>query len=615
MRTLTLSFAIAALCAPLVAQESPPLAAQEPAPAAQATVELLDYATLTARLRAIAAAHPERCSLAPIGRSRANRDLWCLRVGEAPAERAKPAMLVVANLEGPELFSSSIALAIAERAASASDDAAKGFLANTTLYVVPRLDVDAAEARFAKPLVEVLASGHGVDDDRDGRAAEDPPSDVDGDGLVTSMRELDPEGEWIEDPSDPRALVKADREKGERGKYKVYVEGRDLDHDERVAEDAPADAWLNANFPFGWKEHDPHAGLFATDEPGARALCDFVLEHRDLALVMTLGGYDDLVEGPKRAKGGDGLPTGWIEGDANLLAELGKRYGDATGNKAKGTRGDAGSFQGWAYHHRGLWVLAANPWDLPLEPPKAESAGKDGGHGADGPGEKSGEKPGETRGDQRGEKSDEQGAGEPGDAKGATARKPDAKQDEPSREPSDDAKRLKWIDATGESSRFVAWRKFAHPELGEVEIGGFAPYARVEPPPKERAELARKHGDFVLSLGAALPRVAIAELTAKDLGSNVWEVRAALENPAFLPLSSASARRNDAMRPARATLELGDGDTLLAGSRRELVRELAGSGGRRELRWLVRTREPRALALEVDTDNAGLARRNVEVAP
>ena len=63
-------------------------------------------------------------------------------------------------------------------------------------------------------------------------------------------------------------------------------------HDEAVAEDPPADTWLNSNFPYGWKEHDAHAGLFATDEPGARALCDFVLEHRDIAAVVTLGGYD-----------------------------------------------------------------------------------------------------------------------------------------------------------------------------------------------------------------------------------------------------------------------------------------------------------------------------------
>lgn len=574
--SLTLLVA-SALCA--LASPSAPLQAADAQPSADA-FEPLDHARLTERLRTLAASHEERCELAPLGRSRAGREIWYLRVGAKPAERARPAVLVVANLEGPELFSSSIALALAERAARAEDDAAKAFLANTTLFVVPRLDVDAAEARFARPLAEGLASGRGVDDDRDGREGEDPPADVDGDGRITMLRVLDAEGEWIEDPNDARALVRAERTKGERGRFKLWPEGRDLDHDERVAEDAPQDAWVNANFPQGWKEHDPHAGLFATDEPGARALCDFVLAHPEIAAVVTLGGIDDLVEKPALAKGGDGIPQGWIESDANLLAEIGKRYAEVTGNKTKGTRDDAGSFQAWAYAQRGLWVFAANPWDLPLEAPKAPNDAERRDDAADAPA------------------------------------KPDAEQaKKPSREPCDDAKRLKWIDATGESERFVAWRPFTHPELGAVEIGGFAPFARVEPPLAERAAIATKHADFVLSLGALVPRVAAVELTAKSLGADVWEVRAALENPAFLPLSSAAARRNSAVRPARVTLELHDGDVLLAGARRELVRELEGSGGRREFRWLVRTRVPRALALEVDTDHAGLVRREAEVQP
>ncbi|MCK6445455.1 MAG: hypothetical protein L6Q99_03605 [Planctomycetes bacterium] len=574
--SLTLLVA-SALCA-FASPASPPQASAAQAPAD--TFEPLDHARLSERLRALAASFEARCELAPLGKSRAGREIWYLRIGAKPAERARPAVLVVANLEGPELFSSSIALALAERAARAEDDAARGFLANTTLFVIPRLDVDAAEARFARPLAEALASGHGVDDDRDGREGEDPPADIDGDGRITTLRVLDPEGEWLEDPHDARVLVRADRTKGERGRFKLWPEGRDLDRDERVAEDAPQDAWLNVNFPQGWKEHDAHAGLFATDEPGARALCDFVLAHSEIAAVVTLGGLDDLVEKPPIAKGGDGIPQGWMENDAHLLAEVGKRYAEVTGNKAKGTRDVAGSFQGWAYAQRGLWVFAANPWDLPLEAPKAPSD--------------------EVRKDEA--------AAEPAPPDAEKAKKP-------AREPSEDAKRLKWIDATGESARFVAWRPFSHPELGPVEVGGFAPFARVEPPLAERAAIAAKHADFVLSLGALLPRVAVVEFTARALGADVWEVRAALENPSFLPLSSAAARRNSAVRPARVTLELRDGDVLLAGSRRELVRELEGSGGRREFRWLVRTQTPRALALEVDTDHAGLVRREAEVQP
>ena len=93
----------------------------------------------------------------------------------------------------------------------------------------------------------------------------------------------DPDGEWIADPTDPRALVKADRKKGEHGLWKLFPEGRDSDKDERAGEDAEHDTIVNRNFPEGWQEHRAEFGTFATDEPEARALCEFVLAHRDVA--------------------------------------------------------------------------------------------------------------------------------------------------------------------------------------------------------------------------------------------------------------------------------------------------------------------------------------------
>ena len=80
---------------------------------------------------------------------------------------------------------------------------------------------------------------------------------------------------------------------------------------------------------------------------------------------------------------------------------------------------------------------------------------------------------------------------------------------DPGPKPSDDAKRLRWMDAKSESARFVPWHSFEHPELGRVEIGGFAPYALIEPSESEFAEIARKNVDFLIDLGASLPRLVV----------------------------------------------------------------------------------------------------------
>jgi hypothetical protein len=562
--------------------------------------ELLNNQQLNARLEALTKAHPECATLLPIGFSRLRTPLNVVRLSNGEPAKGQPAILVVANIDGPQVFGSAVALAHAEALANgfASDERIRAFLSNTTLYVLARANPDAAAARFATPLQEVEASGTGVDNDRDRRMSEDPPSDIDGDGVIAGMRWKDPEGEWILDPADPRVMLRADAKKGQRGEYKLAVEGRDLDHDTRVSEDGALDAVLNQNFPYDWQEHAPAAGTFPMDEPESRAIAEFLLLHKDITLVITYGTLDTLVEKTKSV--GDNAPSqkrippaGWLESDANLLAELSKRYGELTGNKTKGRGSEAGSFQSWAYQHRGLWSLAIPLWDMPTELKKKEAAAKTE--------DKEGEK----------EKDEEKGEDKSAPAAEKSAGK-SAKKDEP--KPSEDLQRLKWMDSADESARFLPWKQFAHPELGEVEIGGFAPFARCEPPQAEWATMAAKELDFLLSLGADLPRIAISELKAERLSPGLIEVKAALLNDALLPVHSRANMRAETSRPLRVRLVLPDGAKLAAGSTQTLIRDLGGKA-RRELRWLVLCDRPTQIGLKVDSDHAGEVTAVVEVKP
>ncbi len=358
------------------------LSLPQDAPAVEADrLAPLDAFALDAALRAVADAHPDLVTRRALGASREGREIAALELVAPGLGAEAPAILLVANLDGPRLFETSVAVDHARHLAdawAAGDEPTRALLARTQVLIVPCPNPDAAAARFATPLVEGTGSGRGVDDDRDGREGEDPPSDIDGDGLILSMRVPDPEGEWMADPLEPRALVKADASKGQRGLWKLYPEGRDLDGDERVAEDGPHDARVNRNFPSGWKEHAPTAGLFSGDEPEARALMDYVIAKRSLSLVLTYDTLDDLVEKPKSVKdegrGGQRVPTyGVLEGDAALLEEIGRRYRKATSAEAKGADSDEGTFQRWCYDHRGLLTLNAVLWRMPEEERKPEA--------------------------------------------------------------------------------------------------------------------------------------------------------------------------------------------------------------------------------------------------
>jgi len=210
------------------------------------------------------------------------------------------------------------------------------------------------------------------------------------------------------------------------------------------------------------------------------------------------------------------------------------------------------------------------------------------------------------------EKKEEEAA--PGDAKPPEKEKEkESKKDDDEPKPSDDAKRLRWVDEKGETARFVPWKKFQHPELGEVEIGGWAPYAKAEPPESDHETIAAGELDFLVSLSGMLPRVETGECRATDLGGGVWKIEASVDNGALLPLSSVAGRRSDVVRPARVSIELPAGARLVAGKREQLVRDLPGSGGRKEVQWLVLGAAPSTLAVLVDTDYAGAARTVPEV--
>jgi hypothetical protein len=583
---------------------------------------LLDHRQLQVAMNRLATEHSDLVTILSVGASHQDRKVDALRISAGERKPGRPAILVVANIDGPWVYTSGIALDHAQRLVEgyATDAKTKSLLDSTTIYIIPRANPDAAEARFLKPRIEQRASGHGVDNDRDGRNGEDPPSDVNDDGLVTMLRVADPEGEWTTDPTDARVMIKADHKKGQRGTWKLMNEGRDLDHDKKTGEDGELDAEVNRNFPQGWRMHEPESGQYATDEPEARALCDFILLHKDIALVLVYGRQDNLVEKPKSVADSAPRvkllpPEGTLESDAELYVEIGKRYKRITQNATKGDNDDHGSFQAWCEKQRGVWTLDCALWSIPLEDPaakkdekKSDASGKDGAQGAAAPGA-----PASTTAATGSESAPAQKSASEKGADASSPTKPEDKKDDEKPTPSDDAKRLRWIDAKGETWRFVPWKPFQHPELGAVEIGGFAPFGTIEPPDADRVKIAQSQFEFLLTLGDLLPRVRVESATSKDLFNGLWEVKAAIVNDGFLPLASAAAVRDASVRPVRVTLRVPSSAQFLAGSKQELVPELAGSGGRKEFRWLVKGAPPSQISIEIDSDHAGTLQITPEV--
>ncbi|MEJ2704874.1 MAG: M14 family metallopeptidase, partial [Sedimentisphaerales bacterium] len=322
--------------------------------------EYQDNRSLGRQLTALAEQNPEVMRITDIARSMGKRKVWLVEAGRGADQdrRTRPAMLVVAGIEGNDLIGSSVAASwlgqLIER--YGSDDEVTRLLETTTIYLFPRLNPDAAESFFAQPQRETSSNGKPVDDDHDGLVDEDGPEDLNGDGLITWMRVEDPEGQYILDPKDNRLPLKADDLKGEVGAWRYLVEGIDNDHDERWNEDGPGGVNFNRNFPRDYDFFAPDSGVYQVSETETRALAEFVVGHPNIGIIVTYGAADNLLKTPEGARPeGRREPLKAIdEEDVGYYKVMGELYRGALGlDKELEGASEHGTFSDWMYYQRG----------------------------------------------------------------------------------------------------------------------------------------------------------------------------------------------------------------------------------------------------------------------
>ena len=546
--------------------------------ASAATVEAddgyMDHAALQGAVNALAAEY-EQCAVDVIGSSRQGRGLFLLTLSSNSSEADnKPALLIVAGIDGRHLVGTETAVGVAKRLLENHSD----LLDDLTVYVIPRVNPDGAQANLFAPKSDQRGTMRVVDEDRDGTADEDGPDDLNGDGLITLMRRADPplddNATHMADPGAPRLLKKADTSKGERATYSIYTEGLDNDHDGQINEDGPGAIDLDRNFMHEWPEHALDAGPYQLSEPESRALAKFVLAHRNIVSAIVYGRHDNLINVPD-GKGKDISgrgPKALDPGDVALYKEIAKVFKEVTGQERATKENSDGSFHAWLYAQRGIPTFATIVWGRPepSKPPEDE------------------------------EKDEE------------AQDKPDNDEDAPKPDDEEEAAWLTYSDRDREGAGFVEWEMFEHPTLGAVEIGGFVPGFKMNPPVDELGELARKQTDFALAVLKRRPRLVLQGPDVTRLASELYEIRFGLTNEGYLPTATAMARKARSL-PATVVRLSTPLDRIITGDRLHRTWGIDGSGGRVTYRWIVRAEDNETVS--IDIVNAQLGDESITFTP
>lgn len=549
----------------------------------QAATYCIDEA-LANRLTALQKRAPDLVRLELVAKSREGRNIWLaeLGLGSEPERKARPAVLVVAGVEGNDLVGSALVLSWIEGLAERSQDDPNlaRLLETTTLYAVCRLNPDAAEHFFESPRWETPINSKPRDDDHDALLDEDGPEDLNGDGLITSMRVEDKEGRYILDPDEPRLLIEADPSKGEVGRWRYLSEGIDNDRDERWNEDGAGGVNFNRNFPYSHDFFALDAGVHAVCETATRALADFIVTHPNIGIVLTYGTADNLLKTLEEGKApARREPLTAIDAnDVPYYRALGEAYRETLGlDKELEGASEPGTFSDWMYFHRGRLSLAVRPWSSKLAGAMAESD--------------------ETKA--KAKEEDESESEERADKAEPKKKKDKDKRGKEARE------QLKWFDEHAPEA-FRPWRPFEHPDFPgqRVEIGGYAPFALTHPPESMLGDLVARHSRFLTGLVDRLPRIGLRQGKCTHLGESVFEIELQIENTGFSPTALAHGERTREVHPTRVVLDV-RAEPLLAGTRVTYLPVLAGSGGAAKVRWTVHAPDRSEIRFQVISMLAG----------
>lgn len=565
----------------------------------------LDYAGISAKVKELG--QKEWAEQSTLCTTTGGRAVHLLTVGIGDAE-SKPAIAVVGSVVGSHLLGGELCLRMAEEllADATEGGAAMELLKRNTVYFIPWLNPDASAGFLDSPLWERTVNLTQTDEDGDFRIDEDGYDDLNGDGLITMMRVQDEAGTYRTHPKDSRVMIEAEEKDNETGSWKLFSEGIDNDGDEDFNEDGPGGVDLNRNFPYNYPHYGNAAGRYAASEDVTRAVVDFFYDHNNIAMVYSFSPEDNLMNAWK-TKGGD--PKGKFysavhKDDAAYFAYFSEQYKEIRkeNGQDKGapkSPNGAGSFTKWAYFHYGRWSLTARGWWLTKPEEKKE----------------------EKEAKQEVEANDS--------AKLADAEQPTASEEKPEAKPEeepeekledvgdrgkDDLAALAWMEEAGLDG-FVDWQEVDHPDFpGQlVEVGGFKPYLRLNPPAGMLDGLGQQHYAYLLELGSLLPHLEISAAKVEDLGGGIYRVTVEVSNLGYLPTIPAMGEVTRSHQKLQLALELPPGAELLYGAQRVSLGALAGQGGIQEVTWRIRAKGGGELALRAWAPAVGEATATVNL--
>ncbi|MFO7732579.1 MAG: M14 family metallopeptidase [Candidatus Aminicenantes bacterium] len=481
-----------------------------------------DVPELYADMNRLQAAFPKFLKLESIGKSHNGLDIMLMTVNNPATgpETGKAAMYIEANIHGNEIQGGEVCLYtiwyLMENYGRIAD--VTRLVDERVFYIIPTVNPDGRQYFMEGPGGNARTGHVPVDDDNDGLFDEDPPEDINGNGVIEQIRMHVPgRGTHRISRLDPNILEPAPF--GETGDYILLgMEGIDNDGDGLVNEDGPGSYDPNRNWASDWQPSYIQGGAmdYPFQLPESRAVNDFLMAHPNIAGVQSYHNSGGMIlRGPgAEASGEYPMP------DARFYDELG-RNGERILPYYRylviwsGLYTVHGGFIDWTNDGLGIISFSNELWSG--EQYFTSPALKD-------------------------------------------------QQKDPSGPIAPAVSRYFFDRHLEFGDQFVEWTPFDHPQYGKVEMGGVWKKFQGRIPPRfMNEELCHRNMAFSLYQADEMPMIRMGGTSVEAVGGGVFRVFVDITNPKTAPTIMAKAAQNNVVRPDLLTVDGGSVEVIAAG--------------------------------------------------
>jgi hypothetical protein len=344
---------------------------------------------------------------------------------------------------------------------------------------------------------------------------------------------------------------------------------------------------LNRNFPASWRQEfeQQGAGPYPTSEPEIRAVVDFIVRHPNITGGTTFHTWSGVLLRPFEHLSDDEMDAE----DLWFYQATGRKGTELTGYPAISVYHEfryhpksviGGTFD-WIYEHLGVFSWVVEIWS-----PMREAGIAD-------------------------------------------YKFIDWFRDHPVE---DDLKLYRWSEDVLQGAAHRPWQPFAHPQLGDVEIGGWDRFHAFGNPPLPllERELAR-FPRWLLWQALCSPKLELLHAGAEPVGAGAWKVTLVVQNTGWLPTYvSKRALARKTVRGVIAEIELPAGARLATGKARDDVGQLEGKAykhtgvsfwpdynvtdDRVKVEWVVRADAGATIGVVARHERAGTVRAAIALA-